>query len=364
MLEVLKYTNHLNEELIFGKNGIFVNYNELHDYLWNYQERGDKISYFSRGIVSKNVPVVVACQDPEKGIQVINALMEYTERDILAKEPGKIYLGDYYLNCYVIGSVKGDYLAKRGYLKADLRVLTDQPAWIKETIFRFSNGSAGTGSLSIGQNMDYSFDYPVDYTNPYASRTVYNTGFVGSDFRMIIYGECSNPRISIGGHVYEVTCGQIGAHEYLTIDSRKKTIALTQANGSTVNKFKFRNRESYIFEKISSGESQVVWDGNITFDVILYEERSEPKWTDAVPSSNGSSDSGGSRYIAGEGIDINGRVISVQNSLLEEIHNNTSAIGNMSQLATKDKSSLVKAVNEVNDESVLYTDNEGYICQK
>lgn len=274
MLERLKFINHINEELQFGVNGVFVNYSDLHDYHWQYTADGDKISVLKRGIVTKNIPIVVACQNAAEGIQIINSLMEYSEKDILVKKPGRLIVGDYYLQCYITGSTKTDYLAKYGYMIATLEILTDQPAWIKETKFTFGYGS----HLHEGNDMDYNNDFPMDYSNPLASLMVENPGFTGSDFRMIVYGECEDFHIGIGEHLYEVDC-VIGSHEYLTIDSKKKTIVLTHANGSTDNKFRYRNRDSYIFEKVPPGETLVTWDGEYVFDIILYEERSEPKWT-------------------------------------------------------------------------------------
>lgn len=274
MLEQLRFINHVNEELIFGKGGVFVNYSDLHDYRWQYTADGDKISVFKRGIVTKNIPVVVACQNADDGISIINQLMEYSEKDILVKQPGRLVVGQYYLPCYITGSAKSDYLAKRGYMIATLEVVTDQPAWIKETKFSFNYGG---GHHSSGTDMDFNSDFPFDYSNPLSSQMVENPGFTGSDFRMVIYGECEDPHIGVGEHLYEVDC-TIGPHEYLTIDSKKKTIILTKQNGTTENKFRYRNRESYIFEKIPSGETLVSWDGDYKFDIILYEERSEPKW--------------------------------------------------------------------------------------
>lgn len=275
MLEQLRFINHVNEELIFGKGGVFVNYSDLHDYRWQYTADGDKISVFKRGIVTKNIPVVVACQNADDGISIINQLMEYSEKDILVKQPGRLVVGQYYLPCYITGSAKSDYLAKRGYMIATLEVVTDQAAWIKETKFSFNYGS---GHHSSGTDMDFNSDFPYDYSNPLSSQMVENPGFTGSNFRMVIYGECEDPHIGVGEHLYEVDC-VIGSHEYLTIDSKKKTVILTKQNGTTENKFRYRNRDSYIFEKIPSGETMVSWDGDYKFDIILYEERSEPKWT-------------------------------------------------------------------------------------
>lgn len=275
MLEQLRFINHVNEELIFGKGGVFVNYSDLHDYRWQYTADGDKISVFKRGIVTKNIPVVVACQNADDGILIINQLMEYSEKDILVKQPGRLVVGQYYLPCYITGSAKSDYLAKRGYMIATLEVVTDQAAWIKETKFSFNYGS---GHHSSGTDMDFNSDFPYDYSNPLSSQMVENPGFTGSNFRMVIYGECEDPHIGVGEHLYEVDC-VIGSHEYLTIDSKKKTVILTKQNGTTENKFRYRNRDSYIFEKIPSGETMVSWDGDYKFDIILYEERSEPKWT-------------------------------------------------------------------------------------
>ena len=40
-----------------------------------------------------------------------------------------------------------------------------------------------------------------------------------------------------------------------------------------------RNKDSYIFEKIQPGTNYVIIDGDFGVDIILMEERSEPKWT-------------------------------------------------------------------------------------
>lgn len=276
MLEKITYTNHINESLQFGQNGLFANYNDLRDYKWAYQSENDKISLFERGIRNKKLPIVIACESKEKGIEIKNRLMEYAEKDVLVKEPGTLTIGEYYMKCFIIGSSKTNYLLDKRYMEVTLEILTDQPVWIKETKSTFI---PGVNLLNQeGNNLDYPFDHPYDYATDILSRTLNNTGFIACDFRIIFYGECENPKCYIGNNLYEVFVS-LEKGEYLTIDSKKKTIILTHKDGSITNCFKFRNKEHYIFEKIPAGECSVTWDGDYGFDVVIIDERSEPKWT-------------------------------------------------------------------------------------
>ena len=105
-----------------------------------------------------------------------------------------------------------------------------------------------------------------------------NTDFVASNFEMRIYGPVEQPSVVIGGHEYSVSCS-VEKNEYLTIDSIKKTVILTKQDGTEVNCFNLRNRDSYVFEKVPVGVSSVSTSGAFKFDIVLLEERSVPKWT-------------------------------------------------------------------------------------
>jgi hypothetical protein len=82
----------------------------------------------------------------------------------------------------------------------------------------------------------------------------------------------------IGDNVYQVNCS-IEYDEYLVIDSKEKKVLLHHANGKIETKFNDRNRDYYIFEKIPNGIVPIDWYNCSDFDVIIYDERSEPKWT-------------------------------------------------------------------------------------
>lgn len=282
MFEQIKFMNHINEVMEWGKNGIFVNYNDLHDYSWDFTSDNNKISSFKMGIVKKTIPIIICCDSEEQGVLMKNRLMEYAEKDVLALQHGKIIIGDYYLKGYITGSKKGKYLESKGYMTATLTVTTDYPQWVKESTVSFrTDGSVVTDTsqeTSAKRNFDFNYDFPYDYTSGMRNKTLNNTGFVGTNFKLIIFGAAVNPAVHIAGHTYKVNC-EVQAGEHLTIDSLSKTVILTRVDGTEVNEFNHRNRASYIFKEIPSGNNPVTWDGDFGFDVVLLEERSEPKWT-------------------------------------------------------------------------------------
>ena len=110
MIEQIKYINHLNEVIEFGKNGIFINYNTLRDYNWDITSANNKIASFKKGIVSKTIPVIIKCHSEEEGIEIRNRLFEVFEKDVLAKKNGRIIVSEYYLKCFITGSKKTKYL--------------------------------------------------------------------------------------------------------------------------------------------------------------------------------------------------------------------------------------------------------------
>lgn len=273
MFEQLIYRNHINEEIKFGQGGIFVNENELHNYDWKYSNDNNFLTNFRRGVGKRNLPVIIACADPDEGVKAINDLMEIAEKDVLANEAGRFIVGDYYFKAYITASKKKKYSTRRGWIHADLTVVSDNPVWVKETSNTFSN----TGG-EASQNLDFPFDFSYDFTSPNLVKTLINANFADVDFKITIYGEVDNPSITIGNHVYQVNC-KVNSGEYLTIDSKAKAVYITEDDGDIVNHFADREKSSYIFQKIPSGELNVTWSGDFVFDVMLYEERSEPKWT-------------------------------------------------------------------------------------
>lgn len=273
MLERVKYINHLNETLNLDEPRMFVQTSDIHNFSWKVSSRNDKISGFEKGIHSIPVSIIVKGSTEQECIQLCNRLFDVMEKDVLAVTPGKLLVGDYYLKCFAVESKKKEYRRVQGFMSIALKITTDTPYWIKETTtsFGYDEGSEGT-------NFDFFGDYPLDYTSNMLGKQLNNTGFTDTRFRIVIYGGCEAPGITIAGHLYEVETA-VGDNEYLTIDSVNKKITLTHADGTKENCFHLRNRDSYIFKEIPAGVSDVAAGGRFKFDIVLLEERSEPKWT-------------------------------------------------------------------------------------
>ena len=100
---------------------------------------------------------------------------------------------------------------------------------------------------------------------------------IPSEFEMIIYGPCVNPKVLINGYPYEVLT-TLENNEYLIINSMEQTITKYLSNGATVNLFDARGYDYSVFEKIPSGLISVSWSGDFGIDLYVFLKRKEAAW--------------------------------------------------------------------------------------
>lgn len=93
---------------------------------------------------------------------------------------------------------------------------------------------------------------------------------------LTVYGPVENPRILVNGYPYQVNT-TLYSNEYIAIDSRENTIIKTLANGQRVNIFDLRDKEQSVFEPMPGGDISFTWSGLFGFDLVLFNERSEPR---------------------------------------------------------------------------------------
>lgn len=282
-MEVFKYINHLDETFTAGENNkVFVNENDLRDYSWDAITKGEKISGFEKKITTKNVPLRFIGNDEAEKNSLLNHLFQLGEKDVLTNQYGKVYIGEYYLKCFITGSAKTDYIKKAlRYAADEITLTTDYPWWIKEIQYSYeprNKDSQGKYPIvTTKRNLDYNFDYNLDYSSSDGAKTIYNTSIVPANFLLRIYGGARDPYVKINQHIYQVF-DTLYDNEIIEIDSTTKKIRKLRFDGTWETAYSKRNKEYYIFEKLASGANQIIWDGTFGFDIIIYDERSEPLW--------------------------------------------------------------------------------------
>lgn len=266
----MKFVNHLNEVVEFGKDGVFANHGDLRDYKWTYNALNKKIASFKRDIGTRTLPIIIGGDNAEAKADKI---FEVFEKDVIYNKAGKMWIGDYYLEGFFYASKKTAY--ENGIVKLDVSFVTDRNFWAcdKNYLFRLNN------SAITEEGLGYPYDYPYDFLSPISIQNFNNTSFAESNFIMTIYGFVENPMVTIGGNSYKVNC-TVESNEYLTINSRERTIIRTTARGEKVNEFAQRDKEvGNVFQLIPSGVNKVTMASDFNLDITILEERSEPLWT-------------------------------------------------------------------------------------
>ena len=249
----------------------------FHEYEWDVDEVERRIGSWVNGFGKKPKKYdldIDFCGTKYERAKAMNDFYEITEADILAVKPGRLFLDDYYINCFIIGSEPEKVDNQYRKVQKRVSVYAHYPFWINRKEYEFLKGRA---TETAGEFLDYEFDYEYDYLGSINGiGKIENTGLSPCNFEAIIYGPCINPRFVITNHVYEVKT-KVESEEYVLIKSVEGTVERIRKNGSVVNEFNNRNKSSSIFEKIPVGSNLISWDGTFGIDISLLIERSEPE---------------------------------------------------------------------------------------
>ena len=279
------YENNAGEILDLMKWPYKIRESEFLKHEWSYtgtensgKKNGGTIKNIRKKIEKSNLIVDVFAMSKKEYTAALERFLEVTEKDVMDEKPGKLYVDEYYYPCFVYASEKKGWERMTTYLQNELKIVSPYPFWCHEVEKSFLKSNVGTGHLEKTGNLSYPYRYPYRYPMSQDAAFVINDHYAACDFKMIIYGPCTNPSILINGHLYEVTT-TLYTGEYILIDSRDNTVVRYLNDGRTENLYNWRNKASSLFEKIPSGQCSVLWNTDaFGFDIILFQERSEPKW--------------------------------------------------------------------------------------
>lgn len=269
-----KYVSIDGTVIEFRKNKIYLGLSNLRDFAWTPRVSNNRITGFDAEILAqKSVPIYIE----GRNFELRNFVFETFEKDVLykkanpkTKKSGKLFIGDYYICGFFIANTNSPYLNHSRYLKREMTFVATS-RWIREQRFTYI---ADEERIEIPGH-DYPFDFPIDFGSRYIVPKFENNALVSSKFKLTINGPVCSPIIYINDNPYNVDV-VVEPGETLTIDSFNKEIYITKANGKTQNCFAFRSNG--IFEAIVSGKGKIVYSNDCNIELIIYDERSEPKW--------------------------------------------------------------------------------------
>lgn len=306
----IRYINGAGVEVNLNKAPYKMLVSDILDYEWEVLEESNKIIGFSKKISTKEINVDVLKKE-KNARRALNELTEVFEYDVLKMSPGKLYIDEFYLNCYFVESKKENWETDV-MISCAFGLVTDYPFWIKETFYQFRPQqipvkepdvqypviSGGTYSEKALENQAVLGEFPFDFARPsdikieypmfgfpfdfvatsYGRRTIENPSFADSNFILTVYGFADNPSIMIGGHPYTVYA-TIYEGERMVINSVDRTVLKIGRMGEVTSLYNSREKNISVFQKIPPGAHVVTWPGSYGIDLTLLDERSEPKWS-------------------------------------------------------------------------------------
>lgn len=267
------YQNSRGQKISLVDWPVWMQTGDILDWQWDYTTAGNRIVGFSKKPVEKTITVTICVTSNQEYHDILNMLLEMFETDIRALTPGRFYVNGSYLECYIFGSTKAEWEADVTGMDVEFKIITDKPDWVTENTQQFQAASAETPD-----SKKYTYRFPYRYGGNSGSSYLTNSDFADSNFTLVIYGPVANPQIRIGGYPYLVN-ETLDVGEYIRADSRSRTIVKVAVDGTETSIFGKRQMGVKFFRKIPPGMLKVEWTGLFTFEVTLYEERSEPKWT-------------------------------------------------------------------------------------
>lgn len=186
---------------------------------------------------------------------------------------GRLYVNGTFLPCQIYKTEKTGW---NGYVYTEvvLTFLAPELSWI--TVLEKTFLPQNQPSLESGLN--FPFDFPFDFADEKRGFSSFLVDhIIPSDFEMVIYGPCTNPKVLIDGHPYEVLT-TLESNEYLILNTFDQTVVKYLSNGTTSNLFNDRGYDYSVFEKIPPGLVYVNWSGDFGFDLYVFLKRKEAAW--------------------------------------------------------------------------------------
>lgn len=277
-------SNGVKLDFLSGKIAI-QDIDTLFDNEWSYATAtsmifGGKVKKFYKACQEKEFTVSIFCDSEEEFTNLSKEIEDVLFYDTWMKTPGRLYVNDTYLSCFIYSSEYSDY--EDLFFSADrkFKLVTEYPNWVAERGYLISRTFTGTtttlGFCVVGLGVLNDSGTSSDESD--IDSRIENPLSIPCNFRIKMHGASEWPYLKVGDNIYNVDV-EIPEGGYLVVDSKERTCTLYDSDGNETNVFGYRNPDHYIFEKLPPGVSEVTWGDLTPVEFTVYEERGEPLWS-------------------------------------------------------------------------------------
>lgn len=234
--------------------------------------------FSSKGIYERKIRLDITEGGGHTAAKNLEDILTSFETDVFNRAHGRVYIGGYYLDCYIYAGVYERRFSR--VITLELTVVTDKNKWYREVAFyQISKVGVSQPVIEYQSEEDDFRDstlpatIPFGYANPNNQLQVENPCMLPANFRLTFLGPWTNPSVTIGGSVKSLPTTTLAANDRVTIDSMKHTII---KNGSE-SLFSARDLAHDSFERLPKGELTVMFEGDNSFELAIIDERQTPE---------------------------------------------------------------------------------------
>lgn len=279
----IRYENSAGRAFtLYGDGLTFIDPMELHEWEWGYSLSnritgyGGDASDFTRHPRTFDLGLRMRGMNRQEFLNQVNTLHDITEADMIAGQPGRLYVDDQYLTCYLAVAAKAPNHPKNSnFMTRTVTVLATEPYWctpVQVTINPSTNQATNENGKTF--NLKYAYRYGTGLSGA----TIINNHYSAAPAIIRFFGPVSNPAITIGGVTYGVNV-TLTATDQLVIDQLTHKIYTVSETGQKTSVFNSRNKAFDIFAPIPVGSSNIIYSGDFVVSITMIQQRSELRWT-------------------------------------------------------------------------------------
>ena len=279
----VRYVNSQGETFVLQGDGLgFLDIAPLYGYAWSYTLANDAVGDggAASGFTRKPREIMLTLRERGRNraafAERMDALHAASEVDALAETPGRLWLADQYMDCYLaVSGTVTNAPRNAAFGTVTINVLAINPFWCTERATEFFPTVSGEDPGDKGKKYDNRYEYR--YGTAIGNNVINNQHYAPAPAIITIFGAAEGPTVTIEGNVYGISTS-ITSSQRLIIDGEKREIYAVGAGGARTDLFNARVKTGDAFMPITMGEHHVIANGNYRMTIKLIERRSQPRW--------------------------------------------------------------------------------------